>query len=785
MQKLKNSTSHLLKIILISLVAFSSCVPNHPSPESVEEDQKTDWGYQDLRVLDDVDMADPASDIIAVYCRQKSAQIEIRIDFLDLEVSTPDEFFIAFDYARGGSKLFPENIASDIAWDLLFSSKTKKLELSDQTEAPFTEGVEPSISIDDHLDAVLITFPENWLENKALSHLKIQVLNKETNSEAPSWDRTNSFSFYGDPPKRQAPLLLTFWNSFNVYTPAQALRSWNGAHTGPIGQRHGLFHLLSAVEKYQVPVALVAIKNPHSLAALSYMHQLDWIITLEQKGLLILPDSAYGDPDASLISLNYSRQNSGGYGFPDTPFAFGAFKNLSFPEEYSTTFAFFSDTNHIYSNSGKKIIPLPTPFYLSSENLSKELQYKILDEKGLTLQAKTQLVKSALSTDSAQLNVFGGDLKTGLWADQYLSDEVFEYIARHPWIRPLSEEDLLTWKAQKIGDFHSDTCSDILCTPPTLDIRPIFHPEDFDSFTYSLVDLKNAVRESLQSLGDNPITDSAWTMYLMLTTPSFSTDLQSLQANYLGTVGHLIEASRWYEGTPSISTNTRCEDIDWDGEDECIMYNHLAFTTFEQEGGLMAFAFVRTPEGVSQLFGPSSQFIIGTGDPQDWKLDDGLGADPLYSPGAFFGEKDKLRRFTVDEKPDGLVFTMQGSQKTYRLQEDSLSLQFNLDEPETISLTLLNNPQFSEGYSIQSNVKLVISGPEYCEFVVKPDHPDSVKVSLKDCIALTSFGYTDSLQYLDLPEDPNQIYPDGHFLPFPISILEIQSGKTLEINIGL
>ncbi len=84
MQKLENSTSRLLKIILLSLVAVSSCVPNHLGPELVvEEDQKMDWGYQDLRVLDDVDMADPASDIIAVYCRQKSAQIEIRIDFLD------------------------------------------------------------------------------------------------------------------------------------------------------------------------------------------------------------------------------------------------------------------------------------------------------------------------------------------------------------------------------------------------------------------------------------------------------------------------------------------------------------------------------------------------------------------------------------------------------------------------------------------------------------------------------------------------------------------------------
>ena len=37
-----------------------------------------------------------------------------------------------------------------------------------------------------------------------------------------------------------AYLLLAFWDTLPASTPIQLLRRWDGAHTGPYGQRHGL-----------------------------------------------------------------------------------------------------------------------------------------------------------------------------------------------------------------------------------------------------------------------------------------------------------------------------------------------------------------------------------------------------------------------------------------------------------------------------------------------------------------------------------------------------------------
>ena len=361
---------------------------------------------------------------------------------------------------------------------------------------------------------------------------------------------------------------------------------------------------------------------------------------------------------------------------------------MSLPDKYDTTFAFISNSNHIYSKSGKRIIPLPMPYYLSSDNTATQLQYSILDENGLTIQAKTHLIQSALSTDKAQITVWGGSLKNGLWAAQYISDDVFEYIATHPWIMPLSEEKLLTWNTRRIVDLYSVGCEDILCSPESPDAHQTINNTELNKAKYTYQELKTKVRNSMLSLADNPITDTAWNMYLNLTSPSTSTERIALQANYLGSTGHLIEASKWYAAKPNNMTTTRCEDIDWDGQNECMMYNDNVFTTFEQDGAVLFSAFIKTSTGLIQLFGPSSQFEVGTGSPEDWKPELGLGADPFYLSGAFFGDNDKTAKFSVLKQSDTLVFSSSDIQKTYQLKGQALIVQVHSDTPGTIFLTL-------------------------------------------------------------------------------------------------
>ncbi len=51
-----------------------------------------------------------------------------------------------------------------------------------------------------------------------------------------------------------APLFLAFWNTLPASTPAQVLRRWDGAHTGPVGSRHGLRYLIESIDEFHLPV---------------------------------------------------------------------------------------------------------------------------------------------------------------------------------------------------------------------------------------------------------------------------------------------------------------------------------------------------------------------------------------------------------------------------------------------------------------------------------------------------------------------------------------------------
>ena len=85
-------------------------------------------------------------------------------------------------------------------------------------------------------------------------------------------DSMAAFSLEGRPPAR-ARTLLAFWNTLPAYSPAQALRRSDGAHTGPLGGRHGLGNLLKAARDYQAPVALLDLKTISSLSALDFLDQ--------------------------------------------------------------------------------------------------------------------------------------------------------------------------------------------------------------------------------------------------------------------------------------------------------------------------------------------------------------------------------------------------------------------------------------------------------------------------------------------------------------------------------
>jgi hypothetical protein len=91
-------------------------------------------------------------------------------------------------------------------------------------------------------------------------------------------------------------LLLAFWDIFPAFSPAQSIRKWDGAHTGPYGERHGLALLLKNIKRYSTPAVLLDLRSPPALSALDHMQALSLVRELVNRKLLILPDVLPGSP---------------------------------------------------------------------------------------------------------------------------------------------------------------------------------------------------------------------------------------------------------------------------------------------------------------------------------------------------------------------------------------------------------------------------------------------------------------------------------------------------------
>ena len=92
------------------------------------------------------------------------------------------------------------------------------------------------------------------------------------------------------PSPSRAKVLFAFWNTFSSVTPAQTLRSWAGAHTGPMSSRHGLRYLIDSAAKSKSTVFLLDLLRPDTLSALDYLKVLPRIRNLATQGILALPE---------------------------------------------------------------------------------------------------------------------------------------------------------------------------------------------------------------------------------------------------------------------------------------------------------------------------------------------------------------------------------------------------------------------------------------------------------------------------------------------------------------
>ena len=474
----RQKSSHFWRCLLITILLVSllpACGANLPS--SASSSVFSDWKLADLQLLQSPG-TDPGHSLIALYSRESSFDLEIRLDFLDLS-GTPDfDVYLALDTQPGGSSTLPITAKSGFDFDVLLEIPAAGVPKAFDAQLQPLPDLLPRSASHPGLDALTLQINRASLPGNS-SGVSIQAW--ITPSGKPQVLSQTPPVYPAAAQPAQAPLLLVFWNTLPAASPAQILRRWDGAHTGPYGGRHGLNVLLQAAVSQKVPLVLADLTQPASLTALSAVGGLNQVRQSSLRGDVILPESANGDPMLSDLSLTASRLAAISDKFETSSIAFGAF-SAPLPDPYAAFFADLPDRSHILNWQAKRLIPLPESVFPA---LSSEIDPQV-DYDGFTIHARTALLLSALSSDPGDLVVLGGSLPESAWGEFSIAPAAFAYIAAHPWIKPLYAYDLNVFPTVSIQNWPLDeNCHDLLCSSAMLDVVPVteFGPTHRFGFT--------------------------------------------------------------------------------------------------------------------------------------------------------------------------------------------------------------------------------------------------------------------------------------------------------------
>lgn len=346
--------------ILIAGILFLTFPTACDSPLAGASQSSHPWAKA-LRALDPTDAPTAAYDLTAAYLRTNNDNLQIRIDLLDFQ--SPGN--LSLDIQIGDASA-PETVPLDI-------------HIPSQSESH-------RITLDPLLATVIVELPLTDIPARP----RVDISTPE--------DKISGLTLAGTIPTQVAPLLLTFYDTFAGRFPAEALRSWDGAHTGPRGERHGLKHLLDAVEEYQVPVVLLDLKEPENLSALDAMGLLLKIESLENQGLLIVPED----------------------------------------DENNLQFIHLEDSTHLYKPLFRKITYLP---------IASETDENQPTPNGPSLEIRRALLETALNADRKDLLSLGGSLAEGTWGSPDMVGETMAYFASRPYVHILGIEELVEFPA--------------------------------------------------------------------------------------------------------------------------------------------------------------------------------------------------------------------------------------------------------------------------------------------------------------------------------------------------
>lgn len=736
----------------------------------------TPWQYADLRLLDPVDAPQGSQDLVAAYTRLGKNDVQLRLDWLDHGWLPDYDLFVCLDTRPGGASALPGSPEFALGCEAtLVIPATGALQVRDGNGAPLADAALRVIR-EAFFDQVEISFSPAVVHgpgraNASRLPFQIQVILTQPGS-LEIYDTLGPFNS-DDPPPAPAPAWMAFWNTYPAYTPALALRRWDGAHTGPFGGRHGLDNLLRVAASQGVPLTLLDLKDPDSLSALDYAGKLaDLQAQVIHRQVALpdpLPDSRLGPfsfpVETGQSWLERQRTIALDFGFGPSQAVYASSIHFAFPPDVQLVILPASPagpttlTTALTRWQALRLLPLPAGL-VTLDQASRE---------GPSAELRPLLVQAALQSadQPAEILVLGGDLPLSAWGDPQSARLTLRYLKNRPWIRVLSLDDLLSAPLASAPSAPSPA----LAEPPPVEGQ--------------------ALLAALQQAPGNPITEAAWQVYDALPAPlsPARAELSSARQAYLGQVWSLLQAAQW--AAHPVEMADCSQDPDQDGQPECLLTSAEAWLLFEiPEGSLtLAISRLENQAGVFQVhqwLGPATQFASGLSRSPGSMDNPLLAAGPGNFPGAF-GEPGA--DFQALVAPGALQFSSaDGSiRKVFQITANGLRLEYSQKSGRMsplFRLPLALDPwqRFSAGWWQSYHFQSLQSTPPFQTTLSWQSVPGwRVRLQATTGVHLSSF--LDSQPLLAFTENPNQDFSPAHYLPFPLALVELTPANSFTLEI--
>lgn len=692
---MKNSIISLINllVLIIGLISIQKNVnKNRISHELF-------WSKYDLKLIDPIDsLTGDQCEILAVLMRKNVYEFEIRIDFLsenDIDncvlatrFYTPIHNEINFTIAPDSTNLDDPDLYS-----VIFNKKN---------------------------GYILLRFPLKY------SKYNVEFATREKNRNLLS-DSTQQINFFQATPL-PLPITLMAFNTHPGYQPSQILRFWNGAHTGPNGQRHGLKYLLDAAESTQIPVTLLDLNTPSGLAAIEFLDISEKLKELQSSSILFLPIPINLNTPSYPIILNSFQENIKNHGYIN--------QNLVF---YNLNQQFLVKNDN-YTQS----IDL-TPDYESNALSDMEYYQDPFSTSGLSELTIKNIFHNYLNSKNTTNILFA--LNKSNIADRAYASEIFMSIKSHPWLE-------VEFPFQK----KFDTTSLISISESNeISTEKIISDEIIETILSSKGSFQNYLFDYINDLFGKKKSEK----------------FVKLSQHYLPNIYYYIAANQW-EANPELKSGCT-QDIDNDGMAECLLISADYFGIIELDGGRLAFLAVRSGNSVYQLIGPSSSIMFGLGPEEEWNIKESVFADPQEIPGAFYDDNGNWNNYQpvdISENSVVIIDKITNTSKKYFITEDGFSFENNANEIKSIYIPVVLSPdcmrinKWQQHYNVfqfDTVPKIKINCSKET-INIKFSHPITTDIS----------SFIESEKLILLPENPEFSYPEGFYIKIGVSLVKLQ-----------